>query len=157
MLDPEIRAYGKRMLALLEALFKARDGFNAAPGPETLDNLRRRAAEFNVGAAHAPPKGKPAAIAKRFNGGPHSTYTEFVGSPGVAATNNAAERAIRPIVMIRNVTQGTRGEKGRRASEIFWTVKGTLDLQKRSFSEFFAASRAAMLRGEPGPSILPKG
>src|SRR5260370_7485359 len=41
-------------------------------------------------------------------------YFEFITTPGVAPTNNLAEQAIRFVVIDRRITQGTRGEKGRR-------------------------------------------
>ena len=35
-------------------------------------------------------------------------YFEFITTPGIGPTNNAAEQAIRFIVIDRHVTQGTR-------------------------------------------------
>jgi hypothetical protein len=154
-LDPEIQAYGEKMLALIDELYKARDAFIENSCGETLANLRLICAKFNREAANAPPKGRPATIAKRFSG-EDSTYTTFVNHPGTPTSNNAAERAVRRIVMIRHVTQGTRGEKGRKAAERYWTVKATCELQGRSFRDFFLASYYAMLRKEQGPSILPQ-
>jgi hypothetical protein len=154
-LDVEISAYGQKMLDLARKLLKARDEFEANANPETHATLKGLADEFNREGANAPSKGRAATLAKRFKG-EASFYTTFVDSPGVPATNNMAERILRDIVMARHVTQGTRGEAGRRASEIYWSVRSTCRLQKRSFYQFFLDSLLAYRENEPGPSILPQ-
>ena len=54
----------------------------------------------------------------------------------IEPTNNAAERELRALVLHRRVTQGTRGEAGRRWWERSWSVRATLGKQQKSFFGF---------------------
>jgi transposase len=81
-------------------------------------------------------------------------YFEFVTKPGVEPTNNLAEQAIRFVVIDRRVTQGTRGEKGRRWCERIWTVIATCSQQGRSVFEYLSAAVAALFNGRAAPSLL---
>jgi transposase len=83
-------------------------------------------------------------------------YFVFVTTPGVEPTNNLAEQAIRFVVLDRRVTQGTRGEKGRRWCERIWTVIATCAQQGRSVFEYLNAAVAAYFAGDTAPSLLPK-
>jgi hypothetical protein len=142
------------MLGLLNKLLEARDTYNADKTDENLEEFRRRRDEFNIEGERAPNKGDAAAIAKRFHDGT-SCYTAFVEHPEVDASNNRAERIIRKVVMLRNITQGTRSPAGRISMERFLSVKATCELQGRFFRDFFKESYEAHLKGEPTPSILP--
>jgi len=51
---------------------------------------------------------------------------EFVRNPEVDGTNNAAERAIRPVVIARKVSGGSRSDKGAKNYEILMSVVQTL-------------------------------
>lgn len=53
----------------------------------------------------------------------------FVQHPEVPSENNAAERAIRPAVVARKISGGTRSEKGSRTSSILRTLFETWALQ----------------------------
>jgi hypothetical protein len=152
ILDPDISRYGEKMLKLIEDLFKARDEFNADKTPENLERFRQAADDFNREGEMAPNKGVPARLAKRFASG--SAYTTFVSNPEVDATNNRSERAIRKIVISRHVTQGTRSEGGRHASERFWSVKATRELQGGSYLDHISECHEARSKGKPTPSIL---
>jgi len=82
-------------------------------------------------------------------------YFEFITTPGVEPTNNLAEQAIRFVVIDRRVTQGTRGEKGRRWCERIWTVIATCSQQGRSVFEYLSAVVAAHFGADAVPSLLP--
>jgi len=82
-------------------------------------------------------------------------YFEFVTTPNVEPTNNLAEQAIRFVVIDRRVTQGTRGEKGRRWCERIWTVIATCTQQGRSVFEYLNSAVAAYFQGDTAPSLLP--
>ena len=84
-------------------------------------------------------------------------YFEFVTTPGVEPTNNLAEQAIRFVVIDRRITQGTRGEKGRRWCERIWTVIATCSQQGRSVFEYLSEAVAAYFNDDDAPSLLPKG
>src|SRR3989442_104847 len=70
-------------------------------------------------------------------------YFTFITTPGVEPTNNAAEQAIRFVVIDRRVTQGTRGENGQRYCERMWTVVGTRALQGRSVFQYLVCCSAS--------------
>jgi len=79
----------------------------------------------------------------------------FVRHDGVEPTNNAAERAIRPGVLWRKGSFGTQSPEGSRFVEAMMTVVATLKQQHRNVLDYVTAACAAMLWGEPAPSLLP--
>ena len=106
-------------------------------------------------AAHDVPPTRPSQnMAKRF--AKHGkAYFTFVTTPGVEPTNNLAEQAIRFVVIDRLITQGTRGEPGRRWCERIWTTIATCCQQGRSVFEYLNAAVEAYFRQAPAPSLLP--
>jgi transposase len=152
-IDPDISRYGEKMLAIINSLFMAWHTYQADPSPANHEALRRWGETLEREARIAPDKGKPKSIAKRFEKTPGS-YTRFINIPGLEPTNNASERAIRPLVVQRAVTQGTRGERGRLALERVWTVFGTCQARGRSFIDFFKRCMAARAAGQKPPSIF---
>ena len=95
-------------------------------------------------------------LAKRFR--KHGeAYFRFITTPGIEPTNNLAEQAMRFVVIDRQITQGTRSEKGRRWCERIWTVIATCTQQGRSVFQFLLDSIQAYLAGAPPPSLLPSG
>ena len=93
-------------------------------------------------------------MAERFRKHAESYFT-FITTPGVAPTNNAAEQAIRHVVIDRRITQGTRGTRGQRWSETHLDDDGHLRAQGRSAFEFIAMPCRHTLTGTPAPSLLP--
>jgi len=57
--------------------------------------------------------------------------TTFLHRPEVDGTNNAAERALRPAVVMRKITGGSRSEAGARAWAILASVMRTAEQQGR--------------------------
>jgi transposase len=53
----------------------------------------------------------------------------FVEHPDVPSHNNAAERSVRPSVIARKVSGGTRSERGSRTTEILMSLFGTWSLE----------------------------
>ncbi|MCP4753881.1 MAG: transposase, partial [Proteobacteria bacterium] len=82
-------------------------------------------------------------------------YFTFMTTPGIDPTNNAAEQAIRFVVIDRLITQGTRSLNGRKASERLWTVIATCDLQGRSAFDFIYKAVKAHFHGTVPPSLIP--
>lgn len=56
----------------------------------------------------------------------------FVQYPEAPSENNAAERAIRPAVIARKVSGGTRSPRGSKTSSVLRTLFETWDLEGRS-------------------------
>lgn len=53
----------------------------------------------------------------------------FVADPAVPPTNNAAERALRPLVIARKVSGGTRSKRGSQSRMILQSLVATWDLR----------------------------
>jgi hypothetical protein len=101
-----------------------------------------------------PPRSEAENIAKRFREHGQYYFTSLE-VPGVGPTNNAMERGFRHLVVDRKVTQGTRGERGRRWCERIWTVLATCAQQLRSAFEFIHQSVLAYFTDQRLPSLLP--
>jgi hypothetical protein len=70
------------------------------------------------------------------------------------ATNNAAERAIRPWVLWRKGRLGTQSPSSRFV-EVIMTVVAMLKQQHRNVLDYVTAVCKAVLRGEASPSLIP--
>ena len=79
----------------------------------------------------------------------------FAEVEGVEPTNNAAERALRPAVLWRKGSRGTRSENGARFVERLLTVSATCQQQGRSVFVYLTDVCAAAQRGVSVPSLLP--
>ncbi len=80
----------------------------------------------------------------------------FVRIEGVEPTNNCGERAVRPGVIDRKLSGGTKSEAGSRFVERILTVRATLRLQDRPILSFLRAAAEARLRRSTPPSLLPR-
>lgn len=79
----------------------------------------------------------------------------FVRVEGVEPTNNTAERAIRPSVLMRKISFGTHSEDGSRFVERMLTVAATLKQQGRDVVEYVTEACERSIQGRPVPSLLP--
>jgi hypothetical protein len=62
----------------------------------------------------------------------------FLYNPNVPATNNLAERQLRPAVIARKVSCGNKTDRGRRTWQILSSIAATCRQQGRSFVDFVA-------------------
>ncbi|MFH1922551.1 MAG: transposase [Planctomycetota bacterium] len=81
-------------------------------------------------------------------------FRTFLKVPGVEPTNNAMEQRMRFVAIDRKITQGTRGERGRRWCERIWTVLATCVQRGRSAFQFLYQSIVAYFSGHTPPSLL---
>lgn len=162
--DEQTRAYGKKLLGAVKALFKhIHDAERLSQADFQAAMEKAKARILRIAIDEAPSRldenGKEALneaqnMANRFRR--HGdAYFRFITTPGMDPTNNVAEQAIRFIVIDRHVTQGTRGIKGREANERLWTVIGTCALQGRSAFNFILQAVHAYFYNKPAPSLLP--
>ncbi len=79
----------------------------------------------------------------------------FVDVEGVDHTNNAAERAVRPVAQWRKGSFGTHSAPGSRLVERVMTTAATCKQPVRDVTEYIAEARLARLRGQAAPSLLP--
>jgi transposase len=153
--DARDQAYGERLRTALRQLFEIIHRRDTLPGwafDVRLGEARREV--LRQALADVPATRASQNIAERFR--KHGqAYFEFVTTPGVEPTNNLAEQAIRFVVIDRRITQGTRGEKGRRWCERIWTVIATCSQQGQSVFEYLSEAVAAYFNGDAAPSLLP--
>lgn len=79
----------------------------------------------------------------------------FVDVEGVEPTNNAAEQAVRPGVLWRRSSQGTRSEAGSLFVGRMLTTAATCRRQGRNLLAFLEAAVLARLHKRAPPSLLP--
>ena len=78
----------------------------------------------------------------------------FTRVPGVPATNNASERALRHAVHWRRTSYGTQTDTGNRLVERLLTVRETCRLQGRRLHDYLTTAITANLHNHPVPAIL---
>ena len=161
--DAETRTYGRNLLEAVKELFKVihqRDSFSPQMFHLALEQARQTI--MNTALSNVPSrldsngkeqKKEAQNMARRFRKY-GKAYFEFITTPGTAPTNNAAEQAIRFVVIDRHVTQGTRSLQGRETSERLWTVISTCALQGRSAFDFILKAVTAYFHDQPAPSLL---
>jgi transposase len=154
--DPVTQRYAKRLLKVLRRMFRVIHRRQEL-APERFQRKLQSAADavLSVG-RRAPDRAEARNIAKRFRKHGDS-YTRFVTTPGVEPTNNPAEQVMRFLVIDRRITQGTRGEKGRRWCERIWTTIATCAQQSRSVFDYLCSALDAHFARQPIPSLLPCG
>jgi transposase len=152
--DAATKAYGERLRVALKELFEVfhrRESMSATAFQKDLEAARQRV--LRTGLANVPTTAKAQNLAERFR--KHGAeYFTFVTTPGIDPTNNTAEQAIRFVVIDRRITQGTRGENGRKWSERIWTVIATCTQQGHSVFELLKKAATNWLNGEEAPSLL---
>jgi transposase len=154
---PQVQAYGQQLLAGLQGLFGAlhrKDQLSAQAFQARLDAAYVHIWQAAIPAGEGPCHRLVANMAERFY--KHGdAYFQFITTPGIEPTNNAAEQALRFVVMDRHMTQGTRSARGRGFCERLWTVMATCALHKRSPFEWICQAVSASFNGEPVPSLIP--
>ena len=83
-----------------------------------------------------------------------SALWTFTRVPGVPATNNASERALRHAVHWRRTSYGTQTDTGNRIVERLLTTRETCRLQGRRLHDYLTSAITANLHGHPIPPIL---
>lgn len=78
----------------------------------------------------------------------------FAHVPGVPATNNVSERALRHAVLWRKTSYGTQTSHGDRLVERLLTIRETCRLQGRRLHDYLADVIAADLNRQPIPALL---
>lgn len=73
----------------------------------------------------------------------------------IPLTNNAAERALRPAVIMRRVQHGTQSDQGNRWVERIVSIRETLRLQDRPVLDYLIQAATAARHDHAAPSPLP--
>ncbi len=151
-----VARYGRRFREALRGMFGVihrRERMTARGFRRELRKAKR--AVLKAATRRVPDDKDARRLAKRMRDHGEAYFT-FVTTPGVEPTNNLAEQAIRFVVIDRRITQGTRGETGRRWCERIWTVMATSAQQARSAYTFLVEAVRASFSGSPAPSLQPR-
>ena len=82
--------------------------------------------------------------------------TLFLWANGVEADNNRAERALRPAVILRKITGGSRSERGAKATAVMMSIARTIRQHELPLLESFKEMLAASWANKPFDEILDK-
>ena len=119
-----------------------------------LDSMKRIKAGFLARMRRPPHCAAAKKLARRFRGKAAEDYFRFITEPGAEPTNNGTERQIRPVVIDRRITQGTRGQAGMRWCERIWTTLATCKKQNRNVFDFIHRTLLAHWNGTCYPKLL---
>ncbi len=78
----------------------------------------------------------------------------FIETENVEPTNNIAEGAIRPAVILRRTSLGTQSERGSRCVERMLSVSVTVKQTARNLYAFSGEGTTALLPGDHLPKLL---
>src|SRR5271157_3963808 len=139
---------GEGFLCEVEAVLRAAVALQqqkAELSPETFSALRQ-ALEHKAVQLLEPPRSEPneEAVRNRLNKQRDHLFT-FLDHQGVDATNNLAERQLRPAVIARKISCGNKTQKGARTWQILTSLAATCAQRATSF--IAALARAAPLQG----------
>jgi transposase len=149
---------GRRLLKQVETLFdvvhRARDGtIKPTTFRRKVAKIRRRVeALLRHGSVCGHPKTQRTCLNLLAE---FEALWTFSQHEGVDPTNNAAERALRPLVIWRKSSFGTWSAEGSTFLERLMTVRSSLRQQGRNVLLFLQAAYTAWLEKKPAPSLLP--
>jgi len=149
-----VSRWGNCLLEWLKKLFKALH-CSSRHTPKSFSLAMHRIKEGFLSLVRRPPDHKLAKkLAKRFRGKAAEDYFRFLAEPKLEPTNNGTERRIRPVVIDRRITQGTRGYAGMRWCERIWTVLATCKKQDRNVFKFIHHTLVAHWTNTCYPELL---
>jgi len=150
----KLSRWGSELLEWLKKLFDTlhrRDKLTAKGFIRSMEKIK---AGF-LSRMRRPPNHKLAKkLARRFKGKAAEDYFRFLSEPEVEPTNNGTERQIRPVVIDRRITQGTRGDAGMRWCERIWTTIATCKKQERNVFDFIHHTLLAHWTNACYPELL---
>jgi transposase len=114
--------------------------------------LERRLLELGRGPEGGWKEPQAQRLARRLRGH-EGELTAFLSSKDVEPTNNAAERALRPAVVMRKITGGSRSQAGAQATAVLMTILRTAMQQGCPLFETIKALLTAHWAGE-NPALL---
>jgi hypothetical protein len=126
-------------LADLRALLQAAQAWATARDAGTAHAPTRRALELAADTALATPRALPheEAVRRRLAKQRDHLFT-FLDDPRVPATNNLAERQLRPAVIARKISCGNKTPRGARTWEVLASLAATCTQRRESFLDLVA-------------------
>jgi len=150
----KLSRWGSELLKWLKKLFDTLHRRDKLTSKGFIRSMQRIKAGF-LSRMRRPPNHKLAKkLARRFKGKAAENYFRFLSEPEVEPTNNGTERQIRPVVIDRRITQGTRGDAGMRWCERIWTTIATCNKHQRNVFDFIHESVIAYWSNKKYPSLI---
>jgi len=150
----KLSRWGSELLEWLKKLFDTLHRRDKLTAKGFIRSMERIKAGF-LSRMRRPPNHKLAKkLARRFKGKASEDYFRFLSKPEVEPTNNGTERQIRPVVIDRRITQGTRGDAGMRWCERIWTTVATCKKQQQNVFDFIHDSVLAHWSKQKYPSLI---
>jgi len=150
----KLSLWAKGLLEWLKKMFKTLHRRDKLTAKGYLRSMEKIKAGF-LSRMRRPPDHKLAKkLARRFKGKAAEDYFRFLTEPNIEPTNNGTERQIRPVVIDRRITQGTRGQAGMRWCERIWTAIATCKKQQRNVFDFIHESVIAHWSKQEYPSLI---
>jgi transposase len=151
--DAATRRFGEKLLEKTKVLFRVWHRRETMPPVRWQQEVARIRQEILQVVRRPPLRTEAMNLSQRFRDhGPY--YFTFLDRPGVEPTNNAIEQQFRHLIIDRKVTQGTRGEAGRRWCERIWTTLATCAQRGQSAFVYLSRTIEAFFRGQTGPVLL---
>ncbi|MCW6159298.1 MAG: IS66 family transposase [Thermoplasmatales archaeon] len=123
-------AEGRRIKESLQKIYEEAKGFKGHGKEEDIDHLYEKLTFLlDTGYEHLRTRKFVDNLLKRKK----EWLFRFVVDPNVEPTNNRAERALRPSVIYRKVSGGTRSSRGSKAYDTLFSIFYTQKLRKRNF------------------------
>jgi transposase len=107
----------------------AADATAAQTRPICRERVADRFAAALVAICQGQPAGSPQATLCQRVARYRTDLFTFVADPAVPPTNNAAERALRPLVIARKISGGTRSKRGSQSRMVLQSLVATWDLR----------------------------
>jgi len=149
----ELSRWGNKMLAWMKKPFDTLHRREQLTANGFQHSMKRIKTEFLKQMRRPPDHKLSQKLAKRFNGKAAEDYFRFLIEP-IEPTNNGTERQIRPVVIDRRITQGTRGNAGIRCCERIWTTSATCKKQQRNVLDFIHESITAHWSNKKHPALI---
>jgi len=150
----KLSRWGNELLEWLKKLFDTLHRRDKMTAKGFICSMERIKAGF-LKRMRRPPDHKLAKkLVRRFKGKAAENYFRFLSEPDVEPTNNGTERQIRPVVIDRRITQGTRGDAGMRWCERIWTTIATCKKQQCNVFDFIHESVIAHWSNKKYPSLI---
>jgi len=152
----KLSRWGNELLEWLKKLFDTLHRRDKLTAKGFIRSMERIKAGFLSRMRHPPNHKLAKKLARRFKGKAAEDYFRFLTEPNVEPTNNGTERQIRPVVIDRRITQGTRGDAGMRWCERIWTTIATCKKHQRNVFDFIHSSVIAHWSKQKYPSLICK-
>jgi transposase len=150
----KVARWGNCLLEWLKKLFRTLHRRNKSSAKVFFRSMERIKYGFLRLVRHPPDHRLAKKLARRFRGKAAEDYFRFLTEPKLEPTNNRTERQIRPVVIDRRITQGTRGYAGMRWCERIWTALATCKKQNRNVFKFIHHTLVAHWTNTCYPELL---